>query len=88
MELTLPDDHLILIERVLPTPEHTAQPTIPGSVGASDEAQADIVMTHENPENTLDPDDPLVEISAIANIVRTIEISGIPGDTGCGIGAL
>ena len=58
------------IDRVRFTPAQSftpEQPTIPGSLRGSDEAQADIVMI-------LDPGDPLVEISVSDNFVRASEI--------------
>ena len=66
--------------RLTPAPSFTPeQPTIPGSLRGSDEAQADIVMI-------LDPGDPLVEISVSDNFVRASEIRVSLGTRGCGIG--
>ena len=66
--------------RFTPAPSFAPeQPTIPGSLGASDEAQADIVMI-------LDPGDPLVEISVSDNFVRASEIRVSLGTRGGGIG--
>ena len=42
-------------------------------------------MIQDNHEIISDPNDPLVETSATADIIRPPEISVVPGDTGYGI---
>ena len=87
LELTLPDDHLLLIE-CTSTTQRTPRPIVPAPVDASDEVREDVVMIQDNLEIILGRKDPLVETSVTANIIRPPEISVVPGDTGYGSGAL